>query len=124
MSGQVFDSCTTGLRSFSAVSRRSAALSRSALDSTLYSPVAQRAVSARPGLLRKRPEQGASTDSFPHLSDFGPGDCAVMPDCHTAPFSLGFARELAVPRYWIFGQPREGNGPCGRETICSARHLR
>src|SRR5215510_3867575 len=35
MSGQVLDSCTTGLRSFSAVSRRSAALSRSALDSTL-----------------------------------------------------------------------------------------
>src|SRR5690242_8661768 len=34
MSGQVLDSCTTGLRSFSAMSRRSAALSRSALDST------------------------------------------------------------------------------------------
>src|SRR5260221_7423297 len=41
MSGQVLESCTTGLRSFSANIRRSAALSRSALDSTGDTPLAQ-----------------------------------------------------------------------------------
>src|SRR5215510_14479336 len=98
------------------------------------------AVSARPGLLRKRPryslvlrglEHPISDEVVPGRSSLGryslqakAGGCAVMPNCHTAPFDLVFESELAIPQFWIFGQPREGNGPCGRATICSARHLR
>src|SRR5438094_911635 len=96
------------------------------IDGTTYSVAHKTSSKPTPGPFNglARTKASSSSTRGTHLSDFGPGDCAVMPDCHTAPFSLGFARELAVPRYWIFGQPREGNGPCGRETICSARHLR
>src|SRR6266545_1282952 len=55
MSGQVLESWTTGLRSFSAVIRRSAALSRSACDNTMDAPSNAR------GQYRRGDPRGAST---------------------------------------------------------------
>src|SRR5215472_17362547 len=103
MSGQVLDSCTTGLRSFSAMSRRSAAWSRSALDSTLRSPIATMDSIGATGLIAQAPRKPAV------LGPCKGRDCAAVPNCHNVPFGLGFARELAIPQHRIWTTP-------GKET--------
>src|SRR5262249_10121793 len=65
MSGQVLESCTTGLRSFSANIRRSAALSRSALDSTGGYSCCSLSVSARQPVVRKRLNGSIPPDQHP-----------------------------------------------------------
>src|SRR5215470_9968701 len=100
MSGQVLDSCTTGLRSFSAMSRRSAALSRSALDSTFaFSPCTTDSIGAT--------RLSAQAPRKPTV--LGPckgRDCAAVPNCHFPPFGLGFPSEIGQFRSIEFAQPQ------------------
>src|SRR5215813_14590823 len=76
MSGQVFEGWTTGLRSRSAAIRRSAALSRSACDNTVHTPLlgaASIGVTAKPRKRRVMPTVIGTDRARTHVPDFRAG---------------------------------------------------